>query len=118
MKTYLETIKIREAREAKLESYQSTLSKCWQEGNDDEDRTNLDELYDIVNKEWLFLRSNKEWLFNFQDGGWNSMMAADKETAIRLAKEEYKGSSCTIVDEKTFRLRTEADYKQLISLFH
>jgi hypothetical protein len=59
--------------------------------------------------------TTKEYLFNFTDGGWNSVIAKDKREAIKLAKQQYKNLK---VDEKSFRLKTEKDYKQLMSSFY
>ena len=59
--------------------------------------------------------TSKEYLFNFVDGGWNSIVAKDKKEAVKLAKEKYKDLK---VDEKSFRVKTEKDYKQLMSSFY
>jgi hypothetical protein len=63
-------------------------------------------------------QTKKEYLFNFVGGGWNSIIAKNKAEAIKLAKAEYNGSKSTKVDENSFRLKTEKDYKQLMSSFY
>ena len=35
-----------------------------------------------------------------------------------MAKKEYKGSKYTVVNESTFRVATEADTRNLLSLFY
>jgi hypothetical protein len=67
-------------------------------------RKHLDEMYQVLNEEWLFLRQNKEWMFNFKSGGWNTMMAGDKETAIERAIKEYEYSNTLEVNPDTFSL--------------
>jgi len=59
----------------------------------------------------------KEYLFNFKGGGWNSIAATDKRQAIKLAKAKYEDDK-TKVDESTFRIKTEKDYKNLMSQFY
>ena len=59
----------------------------------------------------------KEYLFNFVDGGWNSIVAKNKYEAIKLAKAKYNDDKSKI-DESSFRIKTEKDYKQLLSSFY
>ena len=59
----------------------------------------------------------KEYLFNFVGGGWNSVFAKTLKGAISEAKERFKDSKC-VIDEKTFRISTPADYKANMSLFY
>lgn len=59
--------------------------------------------------------TKKEYLFNFTSGGFNTIFAKDKREAVKLAKEKYKDLK---VDEKSFRVKTEKDYKQLMSSFY
>ena len=70
-----------------------------------------------IDSELEFLKSEKEWNFNFVSGGWNSVRAKSKDVAIARAKRKY---NCKVskVDEKTFRVATEADTKALLSLFY
>jgi hypothetical protein len=118
MNIYLQTTAQREAREKLIERYKKTLQEAWYLLPHDSQREDLDAINTVLDLEWLYLRKSKEWLFNFKSGGWNSIMAADREQAIRLAKKEYKLSVNCEVDENTFRVRTEADYEQLMSLFY
>jgi hypothetical protein len=60
----------------------------------------------------------KEYLFNFIGGGWNSEFAKTKRSAIAQAKKRFKGDRICIVDEKSFRLSTPADYQANMSLFY
>ena len=60
----------------------------------------------------------KEYLFNFIGGGWNSEFATTRRGAITQAKKRYKGNNNCIVDEKSFRLSTPADYNINMSLFY
>jgi hypothetical protein len=58
----------------------------------------------------------KEYLFNFNNGGWNSIIAPNKKQAIKLAKAKYEDAAGRLkVDESTFRIKTEKDYKKLWS---
>jgi len=58
----------------------------------------------------------KEYLFNFNNGGWNSIIAPNKRQAIKLAKAKYEDAAGRLkVDESTFRIKTEKDYKKLWS---
>ena len=59
----------------------------------------------------------KEYLFNFEGGGWNSISATNKRQAIKLAKAKYEDAK-TKVDEKSFRIKTEKDYKNEMSKFY
>ena len=116
MDKFLETTEAREAQLEKIEDRQSMLSRAWQLTDDEADRAIMDEINDELTVQWLYLRKDKEWLFNFEDGGWNSMMAPDREIAIRKAKQEYSTSSK--IDIRSFRIRTEADYRNLMSNFN
>jgi hypothetical protein len=60
----------------------------------------------------------KEYLFNFVGGGWNSEFAKTRRGAIAQARKRYKGDSICVVDEKSFRLSTPADYRACMSLFY
>ena len=60
--------------------------------------------------------TKKEYLFNFVGGGWNSVFAKTLKGAISEAKKSYKNSKC-VIDEKSFRISTEADYRANMSLF-
>lgn len=64
------------------------------------------------------LQNKREWLYNFESGGWNSTTAFTEEEAIRNAKKEWEDSDNLIIDEDSFRIKTEADYKNLLSLFY
>jgi hypothetical protein len=110
---HLETVKSRKAREAVIESYTGTLDRASYKSQQYPDKDNIKAMAGLLNAELIYLRKNKEWLFNFSSGGWNSIMAQDKETAIKLAIEEYEYSDTLIVAEDTFRVKTEADYERL-----
>lgn len=100
---FLETREVKANKEADVEAKMLVLKKAWDKA-DEADRKHLDEMFDSLNKEWLWLRKTKEWMFGFIGGGWNTIMAGDKETAIELAIEEYKNSSNCNVDVKTFKV--------------
>jgi hypothetical protein len=70
-----------------------------------------------ISKEIAFLGSEKTWNFNFVSGGWNSITAKSKDVAIKRASKKY---NCKVskVDDKTFRVATEADTNHLLSLFY
>ena len=95
----------------------------------------LPQLIEIRNEKQAqldYLNSNKTWNFNFVGGGWNTVSAPDMQTAIKLAEEKYNeteqryhceengGGAIPLmkVDTKTFRVATEADTKNLLSLFY
>jgi len=100
---FLETREIKAAKEADIEKKQLVFKRAWDRASE-ADRKHLDELFDASNEEWVFLRKNKEWMFNFTSGGWNSIMAGDRETAIERAKAEYAGTSSLTVNEGSFTL--------------
>ncbi len=60
----------------------------------------------------------KTWNFNFEGGGWNTNVAKTKEESIKKAKKEYKGSKHTVVSETSFRVATERDTQNLLSMFY
>jgi hypothetical protein len=60
----------------------------------------------------------KEYLYNFVGGGWNSEFAKTKRSAIAQAKKRWAESANLIVDEKSFRISTPADYQANMSLFY
>lgn len=59
----------------------------------------------------------KEYLYNFASGGWNSEFAKTRRGAIAQAKKRWQDNKNLIVNEKTFRLSTPADYRICMSLF-
>jgi len=67
-----------------------------------------------------------EYLYNFKGGGWNSISAHNKAEAINLAKARHRNWNKSKlyaqpkleVDESTFRIKTEKDYKNLMSGFY
>lgn len=92
-------------------------------------------LQPIVNEKLALLdmvAKMKSWNFNFVGGGWNSVSARTKEEAIEIAKEQYNeteqryhckengGGAIPLmkVNEKTFRVATEADTNACLSLFY
>ncbi len=62
-------------------------------------------------------REPKTYLYNFTSGGWNSVIAKTKRSAIRLAKKEWANNNTLIINEKSFRISTPADYRQLLLSF-
>jgi hypothetical protein len=115
MDEFLETTEAREAQLEKIEDRQSMLSRAWQLTDDEADMVIIDEINDELGVQWLYLRKDKEWLFNFESGGWNSIMAPDREIAIRKANQDFSTSSK--INIKSFRIRTEIDYEHLMSNF-
>jgi hypothetical protein len=65
-----------------------------------------------------YIGSVKNWNFNFEGGGWNSNYAKTKEESYKMALKEYKGSKNCVPSESTFRVATEADTRNLLSLFY
>lgn len=64
--------------------------------------------------------ANKEFLYNFKSGGWNSTIAKTKRGAVSQAKKRWAKESpklVELVDEKSFRIKTESEYRLLLSLF-
>lgn len=60
----------------------------------------------------------KEYIFNFEGGGWNSVYAKTLKGAIKEIREEYKDSPTLKPDYSTVRIKTEEEYKYLLSLFY
>jgi len=100
---FLETKALKQEKEDNIQGKMDAVKRAWMDAGLD-DKGPLDELYQELNEQWLFLRQNKEWMFNFTSGGWNTMMAGDMDTAIERAKAEYAGTSSLQVDENTFKL--------------
>ena len=65
-----------------------------------------------------YISGLKSWNFNFEGGGWNSNVAKTKEEAINKAKRMYNASKHTQVSEDSFRVATQADTANLLSLFY
>lgn len=64
--------------------------------------------------------ANKEFLYNFKGSGWNSTIAKTKRGAVSQAKKRWAKESpklVELVDEKSFRIKTESEYRLLLSLF-
>lgn len=117
MEDFLRSTKLRQLKEADIETKQLVLKRAWMSASD-EDRKHLDEMFNTLNEEWLFLRKRKEWIFNFVGGGWNTIMGVDKEEAINNAKEEWKNSKYLDVDNDSFRISTPEDYKTNLASFY
>jgi len=79
-----------------------------------EDSKALQSLKSELESRLDFASKKHQWLFNFQGGGWNSVSAYDKESAIELAKSEYSSP----VDPDSFRLSTPSDLASCLSLFY
>ena len=65
-----------------------------------------------------YISGVKNWNFNFEAGGWNSNYAKTKEESYKMALKEYKGSKNCVPSENTFRVATEMDTQNLLSLFY
>lgn len=113
MENTLKTTASRQAREADIEAKQLVLKRAWDKAPED-DREHLNQMFDVLNEEWLFLRKNKEWMFNFEGGGWNTIYGADMEQAIKNAKAEYN-STVSKVDEKSFRITNNEQIRQMLN---
>jgi len=61
---------------------------------------------------------NKEYLYNFAGGGWNSELAKTRRGAIAQAKKRWADNTNLVVDERSFRLKTDREYRNLLSLFY
>mgnify|MGYP003656621567 CR=1 FL=1 len=61
-----------------------------------------------------------EWMFLFKNGGWNSVYAKTKKTAIKIALKEYQNSSSLEPDINSFKRvdKNPESYKILMSLFN
>ena len=115
---HLQTTAARQAFEDKITDKMESLKRAWEASTDEADRANFNDMYNALNEQWLYSRQSKEWLYNFKSGGWNSAYAADKEQAIKKAKEEWKNSPNLEVDEKTFRVSTPADLQANLNSFY
>ncbi len=58
---------------------------------------------------------SQEWVFNFVPTGWNSVWAVTREQAIESAGIEYGKWE---IDEKSFRLTTPREKRQLLADFY
>ena len=61
---------------------------------------------------------NKEYLYNFVGGGWNSELAKTRRGAIAQAKKRWAGNAELVVDERSFRIKNDREYQNLLSLFY
>jgi hypothetical protein len=57
----------------------------------------------------------KEYTYNFIGGGWNTQSAKTKKQAIALAKKRWGVNH--EINENSFRISSEAEMKNLLSLF-
>lgn len=61
----------------------------------------------------------KQYTYNFVGGGWNTEWAKTRRGAIAQAKKRWKNFKVTgEVDESTFRLSTDKEINELMSLFN
>jgi len=65
-----------------------------------------------------YIESEKEWTFNFSGGGFNTIYAVDKESAISRAKEIYADSEVHNPIDATFRIATKQETMNLLSMFY
>jgi len=70
-----------------------------------------------LKERYKFLNSSKHWLFNFEGGGWNSIHGVDMEEAIANAITKFE-DSISKISKKSFRISTDADEKNLLSMFY
>ena len=66
------------------------------------------------------VKPNKEYIYNFITGGWNSEFATSKREAYKKACQRWAKESpkwVERVDKKSFRIATEAEMKNLLSMF-
>lgn len=56
----------------------------------------------------------KQYIFNFKTGGWNTEWAKTKRGAIAQAKKKWNDLD---VDYNSFRIATDKEVDQLMSLF-
>jgi hypothetical protein len=59
---------------------------------------------------------NKQYTYNFIGGGWNTEWAKTKRSAIAQAKKRW--SNNLDVDINSFRLSTDKEINELMSLFY
>jgi len=61
----------------------------------------------------------KNWVWQWNGGGWNGVVAKSKREAIGEAKKKFKDSPEWLekIDERTFRVPTEREYKALLRMF-
>lgn len=115
---HLQTTAAREKFENQITSRMESLKRAWEASTDEADRANFNDMYNALNEQWLYARQSKEWLYNFKSGGFNSSTGADKEQAIKKAKERWGNTTSLVIDEDTFRLSTPDEEKHLLSLFY
>jgi len=113
----LETVEVRQTTILKINLRISALINALVNANES-DKLHLLDMISELRKQFDYLMKNKEWLYNFQSGGWNSEIAADKETAIKQASKRWKDSDNLDVDPDSFRIKTDGEYKNLLSLFN
>ena len=90
-----------------------SLVKCCKE-----ERATIKPIIEERVKLLKYISGMKTWNFGFEGGGWNSNVAKTKEESIKKAKKEYNASIHTQVSENSFRVATERDTQNLLSLFH
>lgn len=66
------------------------------------------------------VKPNKEYTYSFIGGGWNSEFAQNKREAYKKACQRWE-KECpkyvAKVDRKSFRIASEAEMKNLLSMF-
>ena len=90
-----------------------SLVKCCKE-----ERATIKPIIDEKVNMLKYISGLKSWNFNFEGGGWNSNVAKTKEESYKMALKEYKGSKNCVPSESTFRVATEMDTQNLLSLFY
>ncbi len=71
----------------------------------------------VVDWDKIRFKKDMEWVFNFKGGGWNSVFAKTKKSAIKIAKERYPKHSKLEPNENTFKVPTKEEHDNLLSMF-
>ena len=69
-------------------------------------------------KLFALTHEKREYLYNFKSGGWNSEWAYTSNQAYAQAMERWGDDTKLAVDPQSFRVSTQSDYANLLSLFH
>ena len=60
----------------------------------------------------------KEYMFTFEEGGWNTVLAKTKSSAIKIAVEKYKDSKHLNPRIDSFHEATKEGLDAAMSLFY
>jgi hypothetical protein len=71
--------------------------------------------------ETLAIKTYNEYLYNFKGGGWNTSFGYSKLQAYKKAVQHWTNQGnldlASKVDKKSFRIASEAEMKNLLSMF-